>query len=261
MSTEIATDIGSTAVACLIWYYAVKEFLPLYQKESEKDPFELWKEKRLSWIMTLLSAIFASIMTFLYVMDLTIAPGTFDMPFELKHLVDFDSYSINAPMMIEYLFTSHDRYSLLSMRFFCTYLLVDTIYMYLYYFNVSNVVSWIHHVGYAIVMATTLLTSPPCPMIFVVFFPLEISTIFLASGSIWPRYKQDFLFGMTFFVFRVVYHGALVAFLFYNFATIPSYKGCYAIGASMSWIMHCKWFYTWFKKRYMATGKREEKMI
>ena len=261
MSFEVAIDVGSSAVACLVWYYAVSEFLPVYHKDREKDPYDLWREKRLSWIMTLLSAIFASVMASIYAVDLTIAPQTLDMPFELKHLIDFDSYRINVPRTLEFLF-SHDRWSMLSMRFFCTYLLLDTIYMYLYYYKISNIVSWIHHVGYNVVMATTMLTSPPCPMIFVAFFPLEISTIFLASGSIWPHSRQDFLFGLTFFLFRVVYHGALVAFLFYNFAYIPSYRGYYAIGASMSWFMHCKWFCNWFtkymRKSFVQAGDKKK---
>ena len=247
MSSEVAVDVGSAALACLTWYYVVIEFLPIYRKEKEKDSYDLWREKRLAWIMTLLSAIFASTVSIVYVMDLTIAPETLEMPFELRHLVDLDSYRINTPKLMEYLFY-HDRLSLLSMRFFCTYLSIDTIYMYLYYRNVSNVVSWIHHIGYAIVMATTLLTVAPCPMIFVVFFPLEISTLFLASGSIWPRSRQDALFGATFFIFRVIYHGALVVFLLYNLASIRGYRKLYAIGASMSWVMHCHWFHNWFKK-------------
>ena len=245
LSSEL--DIAVTTMALLAWYHIIKEFLPSYQQGKEKYSFSIWKEKRLSWIMTLLSAIFASVMTVIYAVDLTIYPTTLSMPFELKDLVDLDTYTFNTPNMMKFLF-GHDRLSLLSIRFFCTYMVLDTIYMYRYYYNISNAVSWIHHIGYAIVMASTLFFTPPCPMIFVVFFPLEISTIFLAVGNIWPYAKQDILFGVTFFMFRVVYHGALVAYLFYNFTSIPPYKSFYAIGASMSWFMHCHWFVNWFKK-------------
>jgi hypothetical protein len=115
--------------------------------------------------------------------------------------------------------------------------------MYFYYRTISNFMSWAHHVGYLIAMGYSLICN--CPMIFVVFLPVEFSTVFLAIGHIWPKYRQDLAFGVSFFACRVLYHGLLVAFLLVHRKFIPHI--IFTIGASMSWLTHIDWFYKWYK--------------
>jgi hypothetical protein len=39
--------------------------------------------------------------------------------------------------------------------------------------------------------------------------PLEVPTMILSLGRVFPQYRQDLAFGLSFFVFRIVYHSWL----------------------------------------------------
>jgi hypothetical protein len=104
--------------------------------------------------------------------------------------------------------------------------------------------AWGHHIGYLIFMALTLFYD--CPMIFVAYFPLEVSTIFLASGHIWKSARKDLLFGVTFFIFRILYHGALSVYLLYHLNVSPMKISVF--GSYLTLVLHIFWWKNWLLK-------------
>jgi hypothetical protein len=183
-------------------------------------------EKRSAWILTLLSA--------------TVAIGGC-VP------VVLEGFRLNWPATIMYADNPRCR-SL--MHFFLAYLFWDSVYMFRDYRTVGGM---LHHTPYFLFMSMSLYFN--CPAMFVCFFPLEVSTIFLAMGHIWPEYRYDIIFGITFFFSRIVFHLYLwmklfetrdqSPFLAYPFALVP-------------WLMHVFWFYKWLVS-YFKKNKRASK--
>ena len=139
---------------------------------------------------------------------------------------------------------SNDTLSKFLVVYFLVYLFWDSIIMMFHYRTIGGLT---HHIPYAIFMSLTIYFK--CPSIFVLFFPLEISTIPLAIGHIWPQRRFDLLFGMSFFYFRIIYHGQmcvtlwkkrdLCPFLIWPFACLP-------------WFVHVYWFVKWARS-YMKS--------
>ncbi len=180
-------------------------------------------EKRLSWIMTLLCSLvccFGCISTML------------------------KAWSFGWTTEIMY---GNDRISQGLIRFFISYLVLDIVIMFRDYPSIGGIY---HHLPYLMFMALSLYYS--CPSIFVIFFPLELSTIFLACGTIWPKYRQDFLFGVSFFLTRIVYHIVLWWQLFLSKDEAPFLAYPFAI---LPWFMHVFWFSIWLQKRIMPSKR------
>lgn len=236
---ETIIDLSLATILVMLWYYMIVSFFfPTYIQGREKDSFEIWREKRLAWIMTLLSAIVECTVVSIYCYY--IATGITQVP----SFIDLSNFDLSSPEKLVKFFHGSDRLSSFAIRFFCTYLLIDTIYMILYYKSVSNFQSWLHHIGYFVAMGGSLYCE--CPMIFLSFMPIEFSTIFLGSGHIWPNARQDLLFGVSFFLLRVLYHGLLISFLLINYVHINYIF--FTLGACGSWLMHLQWFGIWFRK-------------
>lgn len=232
MIPELQFDIILSTISLVVWYHSIELTLPVVVNEDK-----LKKQKRLSWIFSLLSAF--------------IAVGVCIV--KLDDILDH-KFSWSSTDLVDYVYGT-DRVSQFAIRFFCVYLFIDSIYMYLFYYDVSNWISWAHHIGYLIFMTYTLYVE--CPMIFVAYFPIEFSSIFLASGSIWKSCRQDLVFGISFFCVRVLYHGILVMFCLRNISIIP-YPST-VLGAVISWLMHIKWFFGWWKS-YMKKQALSKKI-
>jgi len=93
--------------------------------------------------------------------------------------------------------------------------------------------------------------SRPTPGAFALAMLEEIPTAVLAIGSTFPSLRTDIGFGLSFFLFRLVFHGYIWINSFYlgvgylqNFIT------------TMSMLLHITWFYSWFSK-YLKRGKEK----
>ncbi|GJJ73743.1 hypothetical protein EMPS_06101 [Entomortierella parvispora] len=67
--------------------------------------------------------------------------------------------------------------------------------------------------------------------------PIEVSTIFLASGHIFPKLRSDFLFATSFFLSRIIYPVVLLPELFLNVDS----RLCWKVGL-MALMVHVHWF-------------------
>ena len=182
-------------------------------------------EKQCAWIMTLLSSLVCII-------------GCGDV---IREGLFGDGFT--SPLLY-----GTSRRSRFLMHFFLSYLVWDCAVMFVDFPSVGGLM---HHIPYFIFMALSLYFE--CPNIFVVFFPLEISTVFLASGQIWPQYRADIPFGITFFFTRVVYHIALWYRLYVTRDDSPFYVWPFSL---LPWFVHCIWFSKWLVNQLKSSKKR-----
>lgn len=182
-------------------------------------------EKRSSWILTLLPSIILSV---------ACIPNTIE--------------GMKSGWRSEHLYYE-DRMSTFLTRFFTCYLILDTIIMFFHFPSIGGLP---HHSGYFILFATCLIYH--CPSVVMAFFPLEFSSIFLASGTIWPEFRQDLIFGISFFVLRVVYHFYLWLRLYQTRDDSPVLFWPFAI---LPWFMHVYWFVKWFISQMKKRNKNK----
>ena len=143
---------------------------------------------------------------------------------------------------------SCDRLSCFFIRFFCVFFILDLVYLSLHYPKESG---WSHHIAYFLCMSCSLVYS--FPMVFVVFFPLEVPTFILAVGHIWPQHRQDILFGFTFFCTRVLFHGFMLRILYdtRDISPLPVWQL-----AILSWCIHVGWFSKWCVSQYKRSFRK-----
>jgi hypothetical protein len=124
--------------------------------------------------------------------------------------------------------------------YFAAYLVVDSIGMIWLY---PSDMSCVHHgiylcaVLFTIYHKMTLATVP--------FYPFEFSSIPLSIGHIWPKYRQDWVFGISFGLFRVLYNGKIV-YLYWIFRENSPISIWYI--PIIPWLVHCWWWYRWLKR-------------
>ena len=68
----------------------------------------------------------------------------------------------------------------------------------------------------------------------------EIPTFLLSLGSFDSYFRNDSLFGITFFITRIIYH-IILTWIFRKHSSVL-FISLSALG------LHLYWFYTWFKK-------------
>lgn len=128
---------------------------------------------------------------------------------------------------------------LFSLCYFMSYVIMDTIIGFCYYHKyMISLSGYFHHIFYFIVNLFTMYYERH--MIFMMFFVSELPTLILGIGSINESLRSNYLFGITFFITRIVYHISMVFVL-------NSYKLILLFGGIAS-VLHVFWFKNWLKK-------------
>ena len=138
---------------------AVLVLLPFYTVVREKATDK--SEKRSAWILTLCCSVVSSVGCLPKVHRVLFA-----------HTWPADGTDLYG----------NDHLSRFLVVFFLAYLVVDSVAMLRHYRSVGGLH---HHIPYFAFMALSI--AYECPGVFVLFFPLEFSTIPLAIGHIWPE--------------------------------------------------------------------------
>jgi hypothetical protein len=90
----------------------------------------------------------------------------------------------------------------LSSTYFITYLIADMLFGWLYYPDQMNLVTgWIHHIIYMFMIPAIMANHLAGAFMINMF--MELPTIFLAIGYLFPPLRSEYLFGSTFFVTRI----------------------------------------------------------
>ncbi len=109
--------------------------------------------------------------------------------------------------------------------------------------------SYIHHVVYIwlMVFVTTgnggFVSTPHAGSAFVFMMVEELPTFLLAVGTVFPSRRTDLGFGITFFIFRILYH-LFVTVNSIRFAVNPTIVFMYLL----TLLLHVVWFIQWASK-------------
>lgn len=105
---------------------------------------------------------------------------------------------------------------------------------------------YIHHIIYIIVSIICIKLNIILP--YMLFLIEEIPTLILSLGKFNNNFRADNLFGVTFFLTRIVYHVFLIT-MTYNYHILFPILGTLALG------VHTYWFKNWLKKYTLLLKK------
>ncbi|KAF9109236.1 hypothetical protein BGX27_007842 [Mortierella sp. AM989] len=233
----------------ILGFYLFRYLVPHLSKENPKST------RGLSWVLTLFSSIilFTGAFTLSSNMEwnLSRASGVDrDEAWTLLSLRNFPKESDIATMYSAY---------------FISYLICDLTLGAIHYRQYLDPLSgWVHHLGYLWIVSNATLqknvsiffaigTPIECRtinidvcFIIVILFQISsnsisrlclVSTIFLASGHIFPKLRSDFLFAVAFITTRIVYPIVLLPELYLNVES----RLCWKV-ALMALLLHVHWF-------------------
>ena len=135
----------------------------------------------------------------------------------------------------------------------------DVVYGLLFYpENLSFLTTYFHHSVFTWLMVAAVTSrggfvTTPTPFVpsFIIALPEEIPTFLLALGSVCPTLRSDLLFGITFFLLRILYNGFILYYTVANHSYSPII-GMYIL----SMVLHLVWFRGWVLgagRKYVAT--------
>ena len=197
------------------------------------------EQKKLAWVLTSFNSFVTVVVGILYMVEK--CPTYYNF-----WVFGYDGLKI---------FHSIDDVSFLSAMWFGLYLLFDLLFGVLFYSKyIGLLTGYFHHVIYMWLMITSTTTNGGFMTTETTFcstlcFHLieELPTLILGVGTIFPRWRTDAGFGVTFFVLRIVYHLYMTAYAFVMGVYLPL-KCAYVL----SMVMHASWFYSWL----MGYGER-----
>ncbi|KAF9192279.1 hypothetical protein BGZ51_005848 [Haplosporangium sp. Z 767] len=129
--------------------------------------------------------------------------------------------------------------------YFVGYCLGDLVIGSIYYPEYIDPASgWIHHIAYTWLAYQCARRNQTSSFIFG-GGPLELSTIFLASGYMFPHLREDFWFPSSFFITRIIYVALIWHEIMFNFP-IPA-GGSFIY--SVAFVMHVFWFSKYIQGR------------
>eukprot|EP00043_Microstomoeca_roanoka_P022074 m.255991 g.255991 ORF g.255991 m.255991 type:complete len:251 (-) comp20679_c0_seq1:207-959(-) len=153
---------------------------------------------------------------------------------------------------------SDDRISRFSNTFFGVFMLLDLFLGAIFYPKYLDPLSgWVHHTYYVLLIVHLL--NGRATRVMMPGYSEEIPTLLLALGSIFPQLRNDLLFGLLFFVTRILFH------IYYSAHLIASYRVhdhpavlWTAITCMIAIAMHLYWFFGWSRNLYKYLGKADK---
>jgi len=132
-------------------------------------------------------------------------------------------------------FTLYDfALSKISIHMFTGYLIMDlSIGMRDYRSYINSLTGYVHHIVYIFVNILSLYTG--LYPLYCIFMIAEIPTFILSAGSVYPRYRSDISFGITFALTRIVYF-TFIIYILRQFNVIVYF-------AIPILFLHVYWFY------------------
>ena len=206
-------------------------------------------EKQLAWVVSLINSFVMAITGTMYAIII--------LPKIVVPLLKFEGLDpwqvFEAPIT---------NFTALQCMWFAIANIIDLgLGMFFYRKYLHFLTAWVHHsvfiwLMYASTTGDTLFyKTKPFTSSFAIVVIEEIPTFLLALGSIFPMFRSDLGFGITFFILRIVYHSLFMMCAFYNIGEIDNViLGLYA-GTLM---LHVNWFNTW-QKKYGFVAKEHKK--
>ena len=155
----------------------------------------------------------------------------------------FGVYKIYNLVLYHDIIFKENIYDIYMTDIFIFYLFID-IFAHIYYNISMNLLTCkIHHSLYFIFLVSLRLHH--YSHLFTIFTIEELPTCILTLGQYEKNYRNDNLFGLTFFILRIIYHLTIIVLL----QPYPHPFYSYLVGVVTS-ILHIYWFYNWTNKYY-----------
>ncbi len=123
---------------------------------------------------------------------------------------------------------------------------------------VGLLTGWIHHCTFIWIMWSSatgngfIFQVRPFSSTFCLSLIEEVPTFLIAFGSIFPQFRTDLGFGITFFLFRIVYHLYTFIYAYKSGVDFPV-----LVLFMLTLMLHLFWFSSWFVK-YSGLGGRKK---
>jgi hypothetical protein len=134
------------------------------------------------------------------------------------------------------------------------YFVTDCLCMVYVYPNASDSQAWLHHIIYFGYMSWALWVG--ASNIFLAFAIVEIPTIMLSIGRIWPQHRMDLSLIVVFFVTRILMHGGLAYYMIHTMTQSPLRTGF--VGSAGSLMIHIYWLNGFVKSYRKQLLKRSD---
>ncbi len=172
------------------------------------------------------------------------------------NIVSLNSSFFTSLVSLLYVLTGNQNYLPFISNIFIIGLFTDFIYTLLYYPNhVDPLLIMLHHPFYIFLSFYILSINK---LNFFAFFMLqEIPTVILNIKRYYniKNINIDYLFGFLFLLFRIIYH----LYISYSFRNVIIESKILIFTISMSFLLHCWWFYGWLKKFIFKNNKKTKK--
>lgn len=214
-------EIGIFSIFCLEYYYYYKLINKLHKNKLT--------EKQKSYILSLKNSITMTLASVFYI-----------------YLFINSSFKLS-------LNKDNTIFGNLLVLYFIAYLFMDLFIGIFEYPKCIELLSgYIHHSSYILISSLAIYYDNVLFIFMLAMFE-ELPTFLLALGSFNKSFRNDKLFGITFFMTRIVYHSILL-FLFKN-NNLVFYVG------SASLILHLFWFKNWWFKYGNKIFIKKKKLV
>ena len=110
---------------------------------------------------------------------------------------------------------------------------------------------YFHHITYTFISILAMYVD--VPHLYLLFMIEELPTIFLSIGNYNKNIRQDYTFGFTFFITRLLYH----AWLTWHFSFNIFFGGL----GFLAFCLHAYWFKNWFSKYVLKRNTQKPTQI
>jgi len=200
--------------------------------------------KRLSWTISLVNSFAMTVIGIIYLIV--------KVP-QYQDLFFYGSYG-RAP------FHSVSNVAFLVSLWFGLANIVDLAFGIIFYPKYLGLLTaYVHHSVFIWIMliATTgngiFMTATPFASSFMIMLIEELPTFLLALGSVFPAFRTDLGFGLTFFLLRIAYHG-----YFLSYSAISGSDTVCIVLYSLTMLLHLNWFYNWVTKYAFSSPKAKK---
>jgi hypothetical protein len=206
------TEIGIFSVFCLEYYYYFKTI-------KASDP--TLTEKQKAHIISIKNSFIMTISSIFYI-----------------YLFVNSNFDTNLNFNKDNKIFGH-----LIILYFMAYLFMDLGIGIFEYPNYIELLSgYIHHPVYLIISSLALYYDTNALFIFILAMFEELPTFLLSIGSFNKIFRNDSLFGITFFITRILFHAILILLFRNNENKLVFYI------SSLALILHLFWFKNWWTK-------------
>ncbi|KAG0210854.1 hypothetical protein BGX28_008821 [Mortierella sp. GBA30] len=233
-TSVFCTAFLAATILQILGFYVFRRVVPRLSKDQPKE------KRALSWVLTLFSSI-------------VLFTGTFMLSSNMEWSRPEATKSVMRPMLSLHNFPRESDVATMYSAYFVSYLICDLVLGMIYYRAYLDPLSgWFHHLGYLAVVSNAALQKNVSTL-FAIGTPIEVSTIFLASGHIFPHLRSDFMFATSFFLSRIVYPIVLLPELYLNVES----RLCWKVGAT-ALLVHIHWFRKFVQQQLRYYRGRKE---